>query len=144
MAIGGEESVQVVDICIYGYYDGHARSLVAVNRSPTFFKPTSPFEYAGSQRTFITKHLFNFRKILVGFSPESIKNLITTRCSIFESITFHNARNRGGWISKFVKNHTNVLLQQKNTVDCLQSVHSRRRMVACAVLPHDLKKNLVI
>ncbi len=83
---------------------------------------------------------FNFRKILGGFLPESIKNLMTTHCLIFKSITSHDARNGCSWLKKFVKNLTNVLWQQKNMVECLQSVHSRQCTVACAVLPRDLKK----
>ncbi len=51
---------QAVDIHIRGYHDGYALSLVIVNRSPIFFKLTSSFEYGGSRRTFITKHLFQF------------------------------------------------------------------------------------
>ncbi len=58
--VGGEESAQAIDICIRGYHDGHAWSFIVVKRSPTFFKPTSPYEYVGSGRTFITKHLFQF------------------------------------------------------------------------------------
>ncbi len=60
MAVGGEKSAQVVDIRNCGYRDGRTQLLIVVNGPPTIFKPTSPFKYAGSRCTYITKHLFQF------------------------------------------------------------------------------------